>query len=138
MLHYNNTSFMKGSEGHRKLHTSYAIVYVDTTFLEKNPKTVEALLRVLDKSVKFIKTNRDEAAQMMAREYKLREADAASYIDGVKFFLTINNKIVKEFQGTADTLWHEKLIKQPVDFAKTALDVDPLKSVLPGDVTYGH
>ncbi len=136
LLHYNNTSFMKGSEGPRKIHTAYAIMYVDTPFLEKNPKTVEALLRVLDKSVKFIKSNRDEAAKMMANEYKLKEAAAARYIDGVKFFLTINNQIVNEFQGTADTLWHAKLIKKPVEFAKTALDVNPLKSVLPGDVTY--
>lgn len=136
MLHYNNTSFMKGSEGPRKIHTAYAIIYVDTPYLEKNPNTVEALLRILDKSIKFIKENHTEAAKMMADEYKLSEATAGRYIDGVKFFLTINNQIVNEFQGTADTLWNAKLIKKPVDFAKTALDVGPLKSVLPADVTY--
>jgi len=138
MLHYNNTSRMKGSEGPKKLHTSYAILYVDTAFLEKNPKTVEALLRILDKSINYIKSNRADAAKILATEYKITEADAASYIDGVKFDLSINNKVVSDFQGTANILWSEKLIKKPVDFAKTALDVDPLKSVLPSDVTYGR
>jgi NitT/TauT family transport system substrate-binding protein len=138
MLHYNNTSQMKGSEGPRKIHTSYAILYFNTTFLEKNPKTVAALLRILDRSVSFIKSNRAEAARILANEYKLTEAAAASYIDGVKFDLNINNQIVTEFQGTANILWNEKLIKKPVDFAKTALDVGPLKSVLPNDVTYGR
>jgi NitT/TauT family transport system substrate-binding protein len=138
MLHYNNSSQMKGSEGPRKIHTSYAILYFNTAFLEKNPKTVSALLRILDKSVNFIKSNRAEAAKILATEYKLAEAAAASYIDGIKFDLNINNQVVSEFQGTANTLWNEKLIKKPVDFAKTALDVAPLKGVLPSSVTYGR
>lgn len=138
MLHYKNASLMKGSEGPRKIHTSYAILYVATPFLEKNPRTVEALLRVLNKSVNFIKSNRSEAAKIMAKEYKLSEATAASYIDGVKFDLSINDQVVKEFQGTADTLLHEKLIKKPVNFSEMALDEAPLKHVLPSAVTYSR
>lgn len=61
---------------------------------------------------------------------------ALRYIDGVKLFLAINNKIVGEFQKTADTMWNAKLINKPVDCAKTMLDVAPLKIVLPPDVTY--
>jgi len=138
MLHYNNASRMKGSEGPRKIHTAYAVLWVATPFLEKNPRTVEALLRTLDKSVNFIKSNRAEAAKIMAAEYKLSEAVAASYIDGVKFEMGISNQIVGEFQGTADILLGEKLIKKPLDVAKTVLDERPLKRVLPNVVTFSR
>jgi NitT/TauT family transport system substrate-binding protein len=136
MLHYGNRSLMKGSEGPRKLHTSYAILYLATPFLEKNPRTVDALLRVLERSLEFIKAKPQAAAKILAKEYKITEKDAADYIAGVKFGLGIDAAIVREFQGTADLLYSEKLIKAPVNFASTALDVAPLKRVLPQSVTY--
>jgi NitT/TauT family transport system substrate-binding protein len=138
LLHYNNNSLMPGSEGPRRIHSSYAMLYTSSSFLEKNPRTVEALLRVLEKSIAFIKSNRSEAARILAAEYKLSEPIAASYIDAVKFGITINDAVVKDFQTTADLLYAEKLIKKPVDFAKTALDTAPLKRVDPAAVTYGR
>ena len=138
LLHYNNASRMSGSEGPRKIHSSYAMLYVAAPFLQKNPRTVDALLRILIKSINFTKTNRAEAAKIIAAEFKISENIAASYIDAVKFELTITNAIVENFQVTADILFGEKLVKKRVDFAKTALDTAPLKRVLPNAVTYGR
>lgn len=138
LVHYNNTSRMPGSEGPRRLHSAYAILYVPPSFLEKNPKTVDALLRILAKSITFIKENRTESAKIFAAEYKLSESAAGSYIDGVKFGLSINDAVVKEFQETANVLFREKVIKKQIDFAKTALDTAPLKRVSPNAVTYGR
>jgi ABC-type nitrate/sulfonate/bicarbonate transport system substrate-binding protein len=138
LLHYNNTSRMPGSEGPKKIHSAITVIYVSRGFLEKNPRTVEALLRVLDRSIHFIHINRAEAAAILASEFKISDAVAAEQLDAVKYRLSIDEGTVKDIQATADLLFNEKLIKKPVDFVKTALDTEPLRRVDPNAVTYGH
>lgn len=137
LLHYNNTSFLVGAEGPRKIHTAYGIFYLSPAFIEKNPRTVDALLRVLDKAVTFINTNKAEAVKILAAEFKQREADMESIVGAIKYELLISDERVKDIQGMADLLLAEKLVKDRVDFAKTLLDTAPLKRVKPEAVTYG-
>lgn len=136
-LHYNNTSFVVGAEGPRKIETSYGVFYVASTFLDKNPRTVEALLRVLERSVTFINTNRAEAARILATEFKQNEPDMDKQVSAVKYELLINDQRVKDIQAVADLLLAEKLIKERVDFGKTLLETAPLKRVKPEAVSYG-
>jgi len=137
LLHYNNTSYLAGAEGPRKIHTAYGIFYVAPAFLEKNPRTVEALLRVLDKAVTFMNANKAEAVKILAAEFKQREADMDGQVGAVKYGLLINDERVKDIQAMADLLLAEKLVKDRVDFGKTLLDTAPLKRVKPEAVTYG-
>lgn len=137
LLHYENKSRMPGSEGHKKIHTAYSMLYVSGPFLEKNPNTVDALLRVLDKSINFMKTNEKEAASIIAAQYKIAESEAESDIKAVSFGLGITKELVEDFQRVGDLLYSEKLIKQPVEFAKTGLDTAPLLRVKPDVVKYG-
>jgi ABC-type nitrate/sulfonate/bicarbonate transport system substrate-binding protein len=136
-LHYNNTSYLVGAEGPKKIHTAYGIFYISPAFLEKNPRTVEALLRVLDKSVTFINTNRSEAVRILAAEFKQRDADMEGVLGAIKYSLVINDERVRDIQAMADLLLAEKLVKERVDFAKNLLDTAPLKRVKPEAVTYG-
>jgi len=138
-LFYDKTSFLPGTEGeHRKLHVAWAIVDVAPDFLDKNPKTIDALLRVLQKSLAFIKSNPDESAKIMAAALKLPEATARDYMNTVDYGLRIDGARVKEIQTLADDLAENKLIKSPVNFSKTVLDTAPLKRVEPSAVEYGH
>jgi ABC-type nitrate/sulfonate/bicarbonate transport system substrate-binding protein len=137
-LHYDNTSFVVGAEGPRKIETSYGVFYVPTAFLDKNPRTVEALLRVLDKAVGFINANSAEAAKILAAEFKQSEADMQGQVRAVKYGLLIDSERVRDVQSVADLLLAEKLIKQRVDFAKTLLASGPLSRVKPDAVTYGR
>jgi ABC-type nitrate/sulfonate/bicarbonate transport system substrate-binding protein len=73
-LHYNNTSFVVGAEGPRKIETSYGVFYVSTAFLSKNPRTIEALLRVLERQVAFMNANKAEASRTLATEFNQGEA----------------------------------------------------------------
>jgi len=136
-LHYNNTSFLVGAEGPKKIHTAYSIFYVSPAFIEKNPRAVDALLRVLDKAVTFLNTNRAEAVRILAAEFKQRDADMDAVVGAIKYSLAINDERVRDIQAMADLLLAEKLIKERVDFAKTLLDTAPLKRVKPEAVTYG-
>jgi ABC-type nitrate/sulfonate/bicarbonate transport system substrate-binding protein len=135
-LHYGNTSYLVGAEGPRKIHTSYGSFYVASAFVDKNPRTVEALLRVLDRALTFMNANRAETAKILATEFKQKEPDMEAQVAAVKYGLLINDERVKDIQRMADLLLTEKLVKERVDFAKTLLDAAPLKRVKPDAVTY--
>jgi ABC-type nitrate/sulfonate/bicarbonate transport system substrate-binding protein len=98
---------------------------------------VEALLRVLDKSVTFINTNRAEAVRILAAEFKQRDVDMEGVLGAIKYSLVINDERVRDIQAMADLLLAEKLVRERVDFAKSLLDTAPLKRVKPDAVTYG-
>ncbi|MBI3964427.1 MAG: ABC transporter substrate-binding protein, partial [Chloroflexi bacterium] len=135
-LHYNNTSFLVGAEGPKKIHTAYSVFYVAPEFLEKNPRTVDAMLRVLDKSVSFMNNNKAEAVPILAKEFKQPDSEMEGIIGAVRYSLVINDERVKDIQAMADLLLQEKLIKERVDFAKTLLDTAPLKRVKPDAVPF--
>jgi ABC-type nitrate/sulfonate/bicarbonate transport system substrate-binding protein len=136
-LFYDKTSFMPGTDGeHKKLHVAWAILDVAPAFLTKNPGTIDALLRALDKSVNFIKSNPDEAAKIVGAELKLPQATARDYMNAVKYGLGIDGERVREIQSLADDLSQNKLIKNPVNFAANILDPAPLKRVEPQLVNY--
>lgn len=136
LLHYNNTSYVPGAEGPKKIHNTSAHVWTTEAFLKSNPGAIDALLRALKRSLLFIKSNPDEAAKILATEFKLVPATAKSQMGDVMYGLRIDDTMVRADQALADLLFAEKIIKKPVDFAKTMLDVGPLKRVAPEAVTY--
>src|SRR5207237_2151717 len=56
---------------------------VKTEFLKKNPNLIRGIIEARRKAVEFIKTNPDEAAAIMAKEYKIDEAQAKAAIKDV-------------------------------------------------------
>jgi NitT/TauT family transport system substrate-binding protein len=53
---------------------------VKTEFLKKNPDLIRGLIQARRKGVEFIRSNPDEAAAIMAREYKIAPAEAKAAI----------------------------------------------------------
>ena len=53
---------------------------VKTDFLKKNPDLIRGIIQARRKGVEFIKANPDEAAAIMAKEYKIEPADAKAAI----------------------------------------------------------
>ncbi len=56
---------------------------VKTEFLKKNPQIIRGLIEARRKGVEFIKSNPDKSAKIMAKEYKVSEADAKAAIADV-------------------------------------------------------
>src|SRR5438445_787129 len=56
---------------------------VKTEFLKKNPNLIRGIIQARRKAVEFIKKNPDEAAAIMAKEYKIDEAQAKAAIKDV-------------------------------------------------------
>jgi ABC-type nitrate/sulfonate/bicarbonate transport system substrate-binding protein len=136
-IHYGNTSYFAGAEGPKKVENSFAVFYVTTKFLNENPRTVEAMLRALDKACNFINTNKAEAAKIIARVYKNDEAQMERWVSAIQFGILVNDERMKFLQENADLLYNEKLIRQRLDM-KTVLDAGPLKKVKPEAVVLGQ
>ena len=56
---------------------------VKTDFLKKNPDLIRGIIEARRKGVEFIKSNPDESAKIMAKEYKITEAEAKAAIADV-------------------------------------------------------
>jgi NitT/TauT family transport system substrate-binding protein len=56
---------------------------VKTEFLKKNPALIRGIIEARRKGVAFIKENPDESARIMAKEYKITEAEAKAAIADV-------------------------------------------------------
>jgi NitT/TauT family transport system substrate-binding protein len=56
---------------------------VKTEFLKKNPQLIRGLIEARRKAVVFIRENPDEAAKIMAKEYKIDEAQAKAALKDV-------------------------------------------------------
>jgi NitT/TauT family transport system substrate-binding protein len=57
---------------------------VKTDFLKKNPDLIRGIIEARRKAVEFIKANPDESAKIMAKEYKITEAEAKAAIADVQ------------------------------------------------------
>ena len=56
---------------------------VKTEFLKKHPDVIRGIIEARRKGVEFIKSNPDESAKIMAKEYKITEAEAKAAITDV-------------------------------------------------------
>lgn len=56
---------------------------VRSEFLKKNPNVIRGIIEARRKGVEFIKSNPDESARIMAKEYKITEAEAKAAIADV-------------------------------------------------------
>ncbi len=57
------------------------VVYAKEDFIAKNPNTVKAYLRATGKAIEWIKTNRDEAAQLASKQLKFKVEQCRRGID---------------------------------------------------------
>jgi NitT/TauT family transport system substrate-binding protein len=64
-------------------HVTQTVGVVKTEFLKKNPALIRGLIEARRKAVEFIKANPDESAKIMAKEYKITEAQAKAAIADV-------------------------------------------------------
>ena len=64
-------------------HVMQTVGVVKTEFLKKNPDLIRGIIEARRKGVEFVKSNPDESAKIVAREYKITEAEAKAAIADV-------------------------------------------------------
>lgn len=127
MLHYQNVSKIPGAEGPKRLHNATAVMFTKQAFAKEHPSTIDALMRVLDRSLKYMAQNPGDAAAAMAKALKIDQPTALRYEEAVRFGFNYTPQNLAELQSTANRLAEEKLIKREVNFEREMLDPQPYR-----------
>ncbi|WP_042167939.1 ABC transporter substrate-binding protein [Paenibacillus gorillae] len=127
-------SHVPGEEGPQQLINSYSILIGHNDFVAKNPETVKAVLRALNKSVAFIETNPDAAAAHIGKTLGQDAADITTLIALNHYALNLTPELVTALESISKFLLDNEKIKEVPDF-KSFINTSYLKAVAPELVT---
>ncbi|MFF2885889.1 ABC transporter substrate-binding protein [Paenibacillus sp. NPDC057967] len=127
-------SHVPGEEGPQQLISSYSVLIGHNDFVDKNPETVKAVLRALNKSVSFITASPDAAAAHIGKTLGQDAADIKTLIALNHYALNLTPELVGALETISQFLLDNEKIKEVPDF-KTFIDTSHLKAVAPELVT---
>ncbi|GGG65568.1 ABC transporter substrate-binding protein [Paenibacillus radicis (ex Gao et al. 2016)] len=127
-------SHVPGEEGPQQLINSYSILIGHNDFVTKNPETVKAVLRALNKSVAFIEANPDAAAAHIGKTLGQDAADIKTLIALNHYALNLTPELVTALESISKFLLDNEKIKEVPDF-NSFIDTSYLKAVAPELVT---
>jgi NitT/TauT family transport system substrate-binding protein len=125
-----NRSFIPGKEGQVDWLHVHAGVVTSGDMLKKNPNTLKAVLRALDRATQKINTDREACVKIVAAEMKLDEPVARDIMALNIYTMEMNDKIQKGMGEFVDFLHSLDRIKQKfppeqVLYTKLLEEVDP-------------
>jgi ABC-type nitrate/sulfonate/bicarbonate transport system substrate-binding protein len=120
-------SFVVGKEGQHRIDGIYAAVFGRTDFVEKNPKTVQAVLRAMKNAADWTQANQEKAAEIIGREIDIPKPIAMATLEKVHNQIVMSAEWAKEFDEKAKYLAEIKELKRATT-AKDAFDPAPLKA----------
>ena len=125
-----NRSFIPGKEGQVDWLRVHAGVVASGDMVKKNPNTLKAVLRGLEKATTKINTDREAAVKIVATEMKMEEAAARDIMALNVYSMEMTDKIQKGMTEFVDFLHSLDRIKQKfpaeqVLYTKLLEDVDP-------------
>jgi NitT/TauT family transport system substrate-binding protein len=125
-----NRSYIPGKEGQVDWLRVHAGVVTSGDMLKKNPNTLKAVLRALEKATVKINTDRDAAVKIIAAEMKIEEGALKEIMALNIYSMEMTDKIQKGMTEFVDFLHSLERIKQkfPADqvlYTKLLEEVDP-------------
>ena len=125
-----NRSFIPGKEGQVDWLHVHAGVVTSGDMLKKNPNTLKAVLRALEKATKTINTDRETAVKIVASEMKMEEGMARDIMALNIYSMEMTDKVQKGMTEFIDFLQSLDRIKQKfpaeqVLYTKLLEEVDP-------------
>ena len=125
-----NRSFIPGKEGPVDWLRVHAGVVASGDMVKKNPNTLKAVLRALEKATDKINSDREAAVKIVATEMKMEEAVARDIMALNVYSMEMTDKIQKGMTEFVDFLHSLDRIKQKfpaeqVLYTKLLEDVDP-------------
>ncbi|MBC2579757.1 ABC transporter substrate-binding protein [Clostridium sp. DJ247] len=106
---------------------------VSEDFLKKNPNTVKAVLRALDKATVFINEHRDESIDILSKEFKIDKNDLKKMMDENIYTMQVDNTIYNGVNEMSSFMLEQKNIRKKPEF-KDLTDFSLLKEVSPDKV----
>src|SRR2546425_4422669 len=125
-----NRSFIPGKEGPVDWLHVHAGVVASGDMVKKNPNTLKAVLRALEKATPKINTDREAAVKIVATEMKIEESAARDIMALNIYSMEMTDKIQKGMTEFVDFLFSLDRIKQKfpaeqVIYTKLLEEVDP-------------
>jgi len=103
------------------------LILANNSFAKENPEVVKRLLKVYDKSEKWVKANPDETVNIISKELKLTKEVAAKGLAKEDFDVTLNDEAVKSLTSTIKALRENNTIRKDVEI-NDLIDKTYLKS----------
>lgn len=127
-------SYLPDKQGDVEWLNFHTTLQVTEEFLNKNPEAAEALLRALAKATAFINDNREEAAEIIAKEINLDKSQVAEIMSKNTYSMEYGDAFVNGANVMAAFMKEMGNIPIAPEF-NTYADLTPLKNAVPELVT---
>lgn len=130
MLVSGTKSDIPGSEGAKRIYADHSMLFATESFIKDKPDVVKSVLKALARAGDFIRTNRDEATQILGKEFGFDKADMTDIMASNRYTLELDDQLVNDVNGLGQFLSGKKSIQSKPD-ARAFIDPDPLRDIRP-------
>ena len=128
------TSFIPGKEGPRRVYGDHAVLFTSQDFARKDGDTVKKVVTALDRANAYLKSNRKESVEILAKAFQLTPEQMDHIVDVNDYTLLIDEQIVSDMNKLSSFLAALDKIPAEVD-VRSWMSTAALKSVAPNMVT---
>lgn len=121
-------SAIPGKEGERRIYADHGLLIGTEDFIRDKPAVVKSVIAALARADDFIRTNRDEATEILAKEFGFDKGDMTEIMASNRYKLVIDDQLVNDLNGLGEFLAQKKSINSKPD-ARAFIDPAPLRSV---------
>jgi len=124
------TSFIPGKEGPRRVYGDHAVLFTTQDFAQKDADTVKKVITALDRANAYLKSNRKEAVEILAKAFQLTSGQMDHIVDVNDYTLMIDEQLVLDMNKLSSFLAALDKIPREVD-VRSWMSTAALKSVAP-------
>ena len=121
-------SEIPGKEGEKRLYADHGLLVATEAFIREKPAVAKSVLGALARADDFIRNNRDEATQILAKEFGFDKGDMTEIMASNRYKLVLDEQLVNDLNELGDFLFQKKSINSKPD-ARAFIDAEPLRSV---------
>ncbi len=108
----------------------HSLLFASETFVRDNSATVRAVLAALAKANDFLQSNKDEAVQLLAKEFNLEPSVMNTIMGENRYTLQLDDQLATDMDELAAFMTSLKKLPQPPK-ARDWIDPAPLRAVRP-------
>ena len=123
-------SDIPGKEGAKRIYADHSMLFATESFIRDKPAVVKSVLAALARAEDFLQSNRDEATQILGKEFGFDKADMTDIMASNRYTLELDDELVNDVNGLGEFLHGKKSIQSKPD-ARAFIDSAPLRSVRP-------
>jgi ABC-type nitrate/sulfonate/bicarbonate transport system substrate-binding protein len=124
------TSFIPGKEGPRRVYGDHAVLFTTQDFAQKDGDTVKKVITALDRANAYLKSNRKEAVDILAKAFQLTSGQMDHIVDVNDYTLMIDEQMVLDMNKLSSFLAALGKIPKEID-VRSWMSTAALKSVAP-------